>query len=90
MNDALFWLECKLKIWREKNTKLICRKGYFVLCFYNHYFLLLPTVKCFWPLKDLNVLVEMLFVTVKNAIQGHNLQARNMCPRYQETVLQGF
>ena len=28
-------------------------------------------VKCFWPLKDLNVLVEMLFVTVKNAIQGH-------------------
>ena len=47
-------------------------------------------VKCFWPLKDLNVLVEMIFVTVKNAIQGHNLQARNMCPRYQETALQGF
>ena len=47
-------------------------------------------VKCFWPLKDLNVLVEMLFVTVKNAIQGHNLQARNMCPRYHETALQDF
>ena len=88
MNGALSWLECKLKIWR-KNTKL-CRKGYFVLCSYNHYFLLLQMVKCFWPLKDLNVLVEMLFVTIKNAIQDHNLQARNMCPRYQETALQGF
>ena len=47
-------------------------------------------VKCFWPFKDLNVLVEMLFVTVKNAIQGHILQARNKCPRYQETALHGF
>ena len=44
----------------------------------------------FLVVKDLNVLVEMLFVTIKNAIQGHNLQARNMCPRYQETALQGF
>ena len=47
-------------------------------------------VKCFWPLKDLNVLVEMLFVTVKNAVQGHNLQARNMCPGCQETGFHGF
>ena len=38
-------------------------------------------VKCFWPLKDRNVLVEMLFVTVKNTVQGHSMQARNMCPR---------
>ena len=53
-------------------------------------FLLLQMVKCFWPLKDLNVLVEMLFVTVENAIQGHNLQARHMCPIYQEMALQGF
>ena len=43
-------------------------------------------VKYFWPLKDLNVLVEMLFVTV----QGHNLRARNMCPRCQETAFSGF
>ena len=47
-------------------------------------------VKSFWPLKDLNVLVEMLFTTVKNVIQGHNLQARNKCPRFQETALQGI
>ena len=47
-------------------------------------------VKCFWPLKDRNVLVEMLFVTVKNTVQGHNMQARNMCPRCQDTAFQGF
>ena len=47
-------------------------------------------VKCFWPLKDLNVLVEMLFVMVKNAVQCHNLKARNMCPRCQETAFQGL
>ena len=44
----------------------------------------------FWPFKGLNVLVEMLFVTVKNAVQGHNLQPRNMCPKCQETAFQGF
>ena len=32
----------------------------------------------FLAVKDLNVLVKMLFVTVKNAVQGHNLQARNI------------
>ena len=47
-------------------------------------------VKCFWPLKDLNVLAEMLFVTVKNAVQCHKLQARNMWPGCQETACQGF
>ena len=47
-------------------------------------------VKYFWPLKDLHVLVEMLFVTVKNAVQSLNLQARNMCPRCQETAFQSF
>ena len=47
-------------------------------------------VKYFWLLKDLNVLVELLFVTIKNAVQGHNLQARNMCTRCQETAFHGF
>ena len=44
----------------------------------------------FLVVKDLNVLFEMLFVTVINAGQGHNLQARNMCPRCQETAFRGF
>ena len=85
MDNALSSLECKLKIWRFVEKDIL----YFVFTIII-FLLLLKMVKCFWPLTDLNVLVEMLFVTVRNAIQGHNLQARNMCPRYQETALQGF
>ena len=40
-------------------------------------------------LKDLNVLVELLFVTVKNAVQGHNMQARNV-PQISGHGISGF
>ena len=49
-------------------------------------------VKCFWPLKDLNVLAEMLFVTTKVQGQFKAIICRQeiMCLRCQETALQGF
>ena len=89
MNDALSWLECKLKIWR-KNTKLICRKGYFVLCFCNHFIIIITNGKMFLAVKRSQRSSSNAFVTVKNAIQGHNMQARSKRPRYQETALHGF